>query len=116
MAPLRSLLRRLHRTTTAQQRSLALLHRAELTQARRDSRSWMQARRARTRHLIELGGLVAKSQLDQLIALREQDLHAALLGALLELADQLEQNTAPAQVARWRERGRATFRAAPLDE
>lgn len=71
----------------------------------------MQTRRARTRRLIELGGLVAKSQVPELIAHREPDLHATLLGALLELADALENHrTAPACVARWRDRGRAAFR------
>lgn len=72
----------------------------------------MHERRARTRRLIELGGLVAKSQLDQLIALREPDPAATLLGALLELADELERpGTAAVRAARWRDRGRRVLRA-----
>ena len=45
----------------------------------------MHDRRARTRRLIELGGLVAKSRADELIALREQDVHAVLLGDPLDV-------------------------------
>lgn len=71
----------------------------------------MQERRARTRHLIELGGLVAKSRLPELLEPLEPDLHATLLGAFLELADTLEPSTqARTRVARWRRRGREAFR------
>jgi hypothetical protein len=76
----------------------------------------MHERRARTRRLIELGGLVAKSRVPELLGPAEPDPNAALLGALLELADRLEQPTAPAHRARWRDRGRAAFRAAAPQE
>ena len=49
------------------------------------SRDWQQARRARTRLLIEYGGLVVKAGLGQLL---END-RATMLGGLLNLRDQL---------------------------
>lgn len=73
-----------------------------------DTRDWQQQRRGRTRRLIELGGLVSKSGLAERIAALEPDQVATLLGALLELADQLEH--APDRVARWRRRGRDALR------
>ena len=48
-------------------------------------RDWAKARRERTRHLIELGGLVQKAGLVELL----DDDRATLLGAFLELADRL---------------------------
>jgi hypothetical protein len=69
----------------------------------------MQARRARTRQLIELGGLVHKSGLaDQL-----GDDRAALMGALMLAAEML--TTADAKhspteiIAHWRTIGRAAL-------
>ncbi len=59
--------------------------RLERTQARHDTRDWVQERRARTRQLIELGGLVHKAGLVELTG----DDRATLLGAMMELADQL---------------------------
>lgn len=73
-------------------------------------------RRARTRRLIELGGLVAKSGLEEVIAAAEPDTRAVILGALLHLADELQEPTRGAlspltRVSAWRERGRAALRA-----
>ncbi|WP_198384407.1 conjugal transfer protein TraD [Roseomonas sp. KE2513] len=83
--------------------------RAEATQARSDTRDWARARRDRTRHLIELGGLVAKAGLVELV----DDDRATLLGALLELVAQLQDGddeAAPAQLrARWRHAGLRAF-------
>ena len=79
----------------------------------------MQDRRARTRHLIELGGLVQKAGLVELV----EDDRATLLGAFLELAEQLRgeheekeederQEEKPADLkARWRRRGLLAFDA-----
>ena len=50
-----------------------------------NTRDWQRERRARTRHLIELGGLVQKAGLVELL----DDDRATLLGALLEVADRL---------------------------
>ena len=85
-----------------------------LARARHDTRDWVQERRARTRQLIELGGLVQKAGLVDLL----DDNRATLLGALLELADRLQpqkderQGEKPADlIARWRRRGLRAFNA-----
>lgn len=67
-------------------------------------------RRERTHHLIELGGLVTKAGL---VDLTDDD-RAALLGGLLELADQLGGVDRFDVVARWRHRGRHVFEAEGL--
>ena len=67
-------------------------------------------RRARTRHLIELGGLVAKAGL---VDLTDDD-RATMFGALLELAATLQGmgDEDPAHLrARWRRRGLRAFDA-----
>ena len=74
----------------------------------------MDERRVRTRRLNELGGLVAKSGIEEAIAGTEPDTRAVILGALLELADELR-SSAPgsspaARIRSWRERGRGTLR------
>ena len=80
-----------------------------------DTRDWAQARRERTRYLIELGGLVSKSGLPELIAPLEPDDRAVILGALLEIADALREpadaSYSRTRVARWRDRGRSVLRA-----
>lgn len=58
-------------------------------------------RRARTRHLIELGSLVVKAGLIELTG----DDRALLLGALLEIADQLHGQNREQIIALWRRRG-----------
>lgn len=74
----------------------------------------MQDRRARTRHLIELGGLVQKAGLVELV----DDDRATLLGALLELAGRLREQEDEHQgekandlLVRWRRRGLRAFDA-----
>lgn len=81
----------------------------------------MLDRRARTRRLIELGGLVAKSGLEEVVAAVEPDARAVILGALLQLADELRNTDphGPSPIARlnaWRDRGRAALRATARDE
>ncbi|WP_158933335.1 conjugal transfer protein TraD [Acidisphaera sp. S103] len=80
--------------------------------ARFDTRDWAKARRERTRHLIELGGLVQKAGLVELA----DDDRATLLGAFLELADRLQEDEHQGgrqadQLARWRRRGSRAFDA-----
>jgi len=80
--------------------------------ARTDMRDWAKARRERTRHLIELGGLVQKAGLVELL----RDDRATLLGAFLHLADQLhgvkDAGDDPHHlITRWRRRGLRTFDA-----
>ncbi|MCL6546034.1 MAG: conjugal transfer protein TraD [Bryobacteraceae bacterium] len=64
-------------------------------------------RRERTRHLIELGGLVAKAGL---VDLTDDD-RAVLLGGLLDLADRLNGPEGRDLLALWRRRGRRAFEA-----
>ena len=92
-------------------------NRITLARARHDTRDWVQERRARTRQLIELGGLVHKGGLVELL----DDDRATLLGALLELAGRLQpqedgrqegRTETPADLkARWRCCGLRTFNA-----
>jgi hypothetical protein len=73
-------------------------------------RDWRQARRDRTRLLIEYGGLVVKAGL----ADRMDDDRATLLGAFLSLRDQLDGHgdDGPADLkVRWRRRGLRAFDA-----
>ena len=84
-----------------------------------DTRDWAKARRERTRQLIELGGLVQKSGLPELIAAIEPDDRAVILGALLELADGLrgpaDDPSRRTRVTRWRDRGRAALRTTTVE-
>jgi hypothetical protein len=91
-----------------------LRNRLDRARARTDTRQWVQDRRARTRHLIELGGLVQKAGLVELV----DDDRATLLGAFLELAARLRgqaeerQGESPdALRARWHRRGLHAFEA-----
>ena len=103
--------------TTAQLKRLTVLrNRLDRDQTRDDKREWVQDRRARTRHLIELGGLVQKAGLVELL----DDDRATMLGALLELAARLQgqeegderQVVSPTDLmARWRRRGLRAFDA-----
>ncbi len=81
--------------------------RAEAARARSDNRTWAVERRARTRQLIELGGLVQKAGL---VDLTDDD-RAALLGAFLGLADMLKGEGGKNLVEVWRRRGRRMFEA-----
>lgn len=87
-------------------------NRLQRDRSRDDKREWVQDRRARTRHLIELGGLVQKAGLVELL----EDDRATLLGALLELAGRLQDieqtdEDAGDLKARWRRRGLRAFDA-----
>ena len=64
-------------------------------------------RRERTRHLIELGGLVQKAGLLELI----EDDRAALYGALLDLAGRARDDDAGDVLALWKRRGKRAFDA-----
>jgi Conjugal transfer protein TraD len=73
-------------------------------------RDWLRDRRARTRLLIEYGGLFLKAGLPE----RVEDDRATLLGALLMIRDHLEGlgGDSPADLkARWRRRGLRAFDA-----
>ena len=70
-------------------------------------RNWQIERRQRTRHLIELGGLVVKSGLVELT----KDDRAALYGAFLELAIILQGSDCELTLALWHRRGSRAFRS-----
>lgn len=85
-------------------------NRLDADRARTDTRDWAKARRDRTRHLIELGGLIVKADLVELL----DDDRATLLGALLDVATQLRGtgDGDPAHLrARWRRAGLRAFEA-----
>ncbi|MFL9839791.1 conjugal transfer protein TraD [Sphingomonas sp. ST-64] len=68
-------------------------------------------RRARTRHLIELGGLVAKSGLVELT----DDDRAVLFGLLVDAAARLQGEHRDQALTLWRRRGRRAFAEAETD-
>ena len=70
-------------------------------------RAWVVKRRERTRHLIELGGLVQKSGLVELT----NDDRAALYGAFLELAFALQGEDRGQRITLWRRRGSWAFKS-----
>jgi hypothetical protein len=82
-----------------------MTHRVEASQRRTDTRQWVMDRRERTRHLIELGGLVQKARL---VELTEDD-RAVLLGAFLVVAAKLEGNERDQAITLWRRRGMRAF-------
>ncbi|WP_342657281.1 conjugal transfer protein TraD [Sphingomonas sp. NY01] len=68
-------------------------------------RDWQVKRRERTRHLIELGGLVAKAGL---VDLTDDD-RATLYGAFLTLADRLRGDERATALTLWQRRGKRAF-------
>lgn len=98
--------------------NMAATRRAEAVKARSDTRTWVMDRRARTRRLIELGGLVEKSGI--YAAMGEDDPDAALLGAMMGLRDAVEGDgesdavSAADRIALWRRRGRRALRGTDL--
>jgi hypothetical protein len=80
-------------------------NRIEQARSRYDNREWVVARRARTKHLIELGGLVAKAGLVELA----DDDRAMLYGAFLDLAQQLRDIDGDALKLRLKRRGTRAF-------
>jgi hypothetical protein len=86
---------------------MAAQRRLEASKARTDMRDWALKRRTRTRHLIELGGLVIKAGLVELAA----DDRAALYGAFLAVADKLRGEEGARALAIWKQKGRQAFEA-----
>src|SRR6476661_11277780 len=71
---------------TALLRNRAARNRHQAARARHDMRTWQVERSKRTRHLIELGGLVVKSGVVDLTG----DDRATIFGALLWMADKFK--------------------------
>lgn len=90
--------------TAVRQVRIAIL-RVEASQRRTDKRVWAMKRRERTRHLIELGGLVQKAGL---IELTDDD-RAVLLGAFLTVAAELQGEECEQTLTLWRRRGARAF-------
>ena len=68
-------------------------------------RTWQVERRKRTRHLIELGGLVIKAGIVDLTG----DDRAMLYGALLWMADKLQSDERDKALALWSAKGKQAF-------
>ena len=72
-------------------------------------RTWQVERRKRTRHLIELGGLVVKAGIVDLTG----DDRATILGALLWIADKLQSDQGEHARELWAAKGKQAFEADP---
>lgn len=72
-------------------------------------RTWQIERRKRTRHLIELGGLIVKAGIVDLTG----DDRAIILGALLWSADKLKSDQGERARALWAAKGKQAFEADP---
>ncbi len=72
-----------------------------------DTREWVMKRRERTRHLIELGGLVVKAGL---VDLTDDD-RATLYGAFLSISGKLQNEERANALALWQRRGKRAFEA-----
>ncbi len=93
-------------TRNTLRRAMAAEHRLEAQRARLDMRDWAVKRRERTRHLIELGGLIVKAGLVELTG----DDRTLLYGAFLDLADTLKGEMREQMMALWRRRGGRAFK------
>jgi Conjugal transfer protein TraD len=82
-----------------------MTHRVEASLRRTDKRKWVMQRRERTRHLIELGGLVQKAGLVELA----NDDRAVLLGAFFAVAVMLQSDERDQSITLWRRRGKRAF-------
>jgi len=97
-----------HRLTAmvaALRRNQAARNRHQATRARHDMRTWQVERRKRTRHLIELGGLVVKARI---VGLTGDD-RAMIYGALLWMADKLKSDERDKALALWAAKGKQAF-------
>jgi hypothetical protein len=84
-------------------------NRYQAAKARHDMRTWQVERRKRTRHLIELGGLIVKARI---VELTEDD-RATIYGALLWMADKLKSDQGERARALWAAKGKQAFETDP---
>ena len=80
-------------------------NRIEASRRRTDNRDWVMQRRERTRHLIELGGLVQKAGIVELTG----DDRAVIYGVLLVIAIKLRGDDRDELLGLWRRRGKRAF-------
>jgi Conjugal transfer protein TraD len=99
-------------TAKALRKTIAIRHRAEAVKAREDTRDWAVQRRERTRHLIQLGGLVQKAGLIELSG----DDRAVLFGGLVILAENLAGPDRENKLELFRRHGRRAFEALSRDQ
>ncbi len=103
--------RRMHRQLTATRAALrrhrAARDRHQAARARHDMRTWQIERRKRTRHLIELGGLVVKAGIVELTG----DDRATIYGALLWMGENLKSDQSGQALALWGVTGKQAFEA-----
>ena len=92
-------------TVKAARRLIQARNRLDAARSRSDTRAWVVARRERTRHLIELGGLVQKAGL---VGIADDD-RALLYGAFLALALQMQGEDAAQVKLLFRRRGARAF-------
>jgi hypothetical protein len=95
----------LQATLKALKKAKAIGLRIEASQRRTDKRDWVMHRRERTRHLIELGGLVQKAGLVELT----DDDRATLYGAFLTVAAKLRGDERDNALALWQRLGKRAF-------
>ncbi|WP_213770654.1 conjugal transfer protein TraD [Bradyrhizobium sp. dw_78] len=74
-------------------------------------RTWQVERRKRTRHLIELGGLVVKAGIVDLTG----DDRAIIFGALLWMADKLNSEDGERARALWASKGKSSLKVVGYD-
>jgi hypothetical protein len=96
---------RLIATLAAINRNRAARNRRLAARARHDMRTWQVERRERTRHLIELGGLIVKAGVADLTG----DDRAMIYGALLWMADRLQSDQGEHARALWAAKGKQAF-------
>src|SRR5450432_391868 len=92
-------------------RNRAARNRQQVARARYDMRAWQVERRKRTRHLIELGGLVVKARVVDLTG----DDRAIILGALLWMADKLQKRSGRTGAGALGRKGKGGFRCGTGD-
>jgi hypothetical protein len=97
--------RQLTAIRTALWRNRAARNRYQAARVRHDMRTWQVERRKRTRHLIELGGLVVKAGVVDLTG----DDRAIILGALLCMADKLKSDQGEQARELWAAKGKRAF-------
>ena len=99
------LLRHLTATLAALQRNRAAHNRHQAQRARHDMRTWQIERRRRTRHLIELGGLVVKAGIVDLT----NDDRAMIYGAMIWMAEKLKSEGGDHARDTWTKLGKMAF-------
>ena len=99
------LLRNLIATLAALKRNRLARNRHQATRARHDMRTWQVERRKRTRHLIELGGLVVKAGIVDLTG----DDRAMIFGAMLWIAKKLKSENGEHARGVWMNLGKVGF-------